>query len=378
MANTLTEIMPKILARGLMHLRKRVVMPRLVNNSYSTEAAEKGDVINVPIPVSRTAKVVTPGPTPPVTSDSAPAKVQIALDQWYHEDFRLTDKELQLIDRQKDFMPMEMEGAIEALATNVNQYIFSKYKKVYGYVGTAGTTPFATDITAATALFKTLNKQRCGKELRRAVLDFDAEANALALAPFRDVSQSTDANLIIEGTIGRKLGFDWLSDDDVPTHTKVAAGTILVDQADVAVGNKTVHFDGVTTLPAAGDVFTVAGDSQTYVIISTSVLSTADADFTFEPAAQVAWADNAAVTFKATHVVNLGFHRDAFAFATRPLTSSTVDLQLGNQIMSMQDPKSGLVLRLEISRQHKQTVWDFDILYGAELIRPELAARLAG
>src|SRR5215216_870895 len=103
MANTLTEIMPKILARGLMHLRKRVVMPRLVNNSYSIEAAEKGDVINVPIPVSRTAKVVNPGPTPPVTSDSAPAKVQIALDQWYHEDFRLTDKELQLIDRQKDF-----------------------------------------------------------------------------------------------------------------------------------------------------------------------------------------------------------------------------------------------------------------------------------
>ncbi|MGA9771643.1 MAG: P22 phage major capsid protein family protein [Blastocatellia bacterium] len=376
--NTLTEIMPKILARGLMHLRKRVVMPRLVNNSYSTAAAEKGDVINVPIPVSRTAKVVTPGPTPPVTSDSAPGKVAITLDQWYHEDFRLTDAELMKIDKDKDFMPMEMEGSVEALATNVNQYLFSKYKKIYGYVGTAGTTPFATDITAATGLHKVLNRQKCGKELRRAVLDFDAEANALALAPFRDVSQSTDPNLIIEGTIGRKLGFDWTSDDDVPTHTKVAAGTILVDQANVAVGDKTVHFDGVTTLPAAGDVFTVAGDSQTYVIISTSVLSTADADFTFEPAAQVAWADNAAVTFKATHVVNLGFHRDAFAFATRPLTSSTVDLQLGNQIMSMQDPKSGLVLRLEVSRQHKQTVWDLDILYGAELVRPELAARLAG
>jgi hypothetical protein len=31
-----------------------------------------------------------------------------------------------------------------------------------------------------------------------------------------------------------------------------------------------------------------------------------------------------------------------------------------------------------VSRQYHQTSWEFSILYGVRLVRPELAARLAG
>ena len=86
----------------------------------------------------------------------------------------------------------------------------------------------------------------------------------------------------------------------------------------------------------------------------------------------------AAVTFKASHVVNLAFHRDAFAFANRPLVQSTQDMQLGSRIMSMQDPKTGITLRLEVSRQYKQVVWEFDLLWGSQLVRAPLATRIAG
>ena len=41
MANTLTNIMDKILARGLMVLREAAVMPRLVNIDYANEAKER-------------------------------------------------------------------------------------------------------------------------------------------------------------------------------------------------------------------------------------------------------------------------------------------------------------------------------------------------
>jgi hypothetical protein len=46
--------------------------------------------------------------------------------------------------------------------------------------------------------------------------------------------------------------------------------------------------------------------------------------------------------------------------------------------MSVTDPESGLSMRLEISRQYKQTVWEFDILWGVALVRPEWAVRLIG
>lgn len=42
MPNDVSAILPKILARGLMTLRQRVMMPRLVNADYSRLAAQKG------------------------------------------------------------------------------------------------------------------------------------------------------------------------------------------------------------------------------------------------------------------------------------------------------------------------------------------------
>ena len=89
-------------------------------------------------------------------------------------------------------------------------------------------------------------------------------------------------------------------------------------------------------------------------------------------------AAEAAVTVTPSHVVHLAFHRDAFALAMRPLSAGTQDLSLGNQILSMTDAETGISLRLEISRQYKQTVWEFDVLWGVKLVRPELAVRIAG
>jgi hypothetical protein len=105
-ANTLTAIMPQLLARGLMSLREQAIMPRLVNGDYSSEAAQKGDTIDVPIPTAVAVRAVTPANTPPALVDSTPAKVPIALDQWYEAPFYLTDNELAQIDRNRHYIPM--------------------------------------------------------------------------------------------------------------------------------------------------------------------------------------------------------------------------------------------------------------------------------
>lgn len=128
----------------------------------------------------------------------------------------------------------------------------------------------------------------------------------------------------------------------------------------------------------AGDIITFAGDSQTYVVTTDVTLAVGNTNVTVAPGLKVAKAGGEAVTLKASHVVNLAFHRDAFAFATRPLADDAISKELGNKILSMQDPLTGLVLRLEVMRQHKQVAWEFDILWGAKLIRPELATRIAG
>ena len=380
MGNNLSEAVPQLLAQGLLALREMCTMPQLVNSGYSEIARRRGQTITVPIPTQVTVSDVTPNATPPSTADADLDGVNIPLTYWREAPFYMTDQDMRSV--QEGTIPMVASEAIRALANDVNSKIFATWKSatngIYGYVGTAGTTPFASSVADATNARKVLNNQLCPTDNRRLVLDPDAEASALALAPFYDMSQRGDTGGIREGSIGRKFGFDVYMDQQIPSYTKQGAGTVLVDQADVAVGDTSVHLDGVTTALGQGDVFTVAGDSQTYIVLTAGSLATADQDITlFAPAAKVAWADNAAVTLKDTRVLNMAFHRDAFAFANAPFDDPALR-GLGAIVESAVDPVSGLTLRLEVSREHKRTRFSYDILYGCALIRPELACIVAG
>jgi hypothetical protein len=387
MANVLTNIMPKILAAGLSTLRERAIMPRLVNSSYSSEAAQKGTTIDVPVPTAITTINVTPSNVLVAPTDDTPGLVQVPLDQWkQNEPFGLTDRELTEIDRNRHYVPMQVSEAVKSLANTLNQHIHAQYTGVYGYFANA--TSIFNDVTDATQARKILNTQLCPRGDRRMVLDFEAEANALELGDFNQANLTADQGAVkIEGEVGRKFGFDIFADDHVVTHTPgTLSGTTgslqaLINDASVTVGQESIDLDdtSLTGTIVVGDIFTVTGDTQTYVCDATVTAATnAITGMTFSPPAKVAWADDAVLTVKGSHTVNMAFHRDAFAFAQRPLLTNTVDLALGSEIMSMQDPVTGVVLRLEVSRQHKQVVWEFDVLYGAKLVRPELACRIAG
>jgi len=399
MANTLTNILPKVLARGLMSLRTRCIMPRLVNSDYGTEASKKGSTIDIPVPVAVGTTAVSPSNVLVAPTDLTPGVVQVSLDQWYQNNpIGLTDKELCEIDANEHFLPMQLEEAIKALATVVNQHIIGKYtgtaRGVYGVAGdNYGTDPFGSTqgVSGATLARKVLNQQLCPKTDRRGVVDFAAEANMLDLAAFSDAEKIMSAVVKMEGEIGRKYAIDWVADDDVPTHTAgtlEAAGTAV--STNVA-GNSyaTITLTGGTgeTL-LLGDIISFAGDSQTYCVIAGTTGDYSEGVYTFGsdpdtvvvsvvPDIQVS-VSGAAVTKGDSHVVNMAFHRDAFAFATRPLLDVSQDFSLGSKMLSMQDPVTGLILRLEVSRQHKQTVWEYDLLWGADLIRPEFATRIIG
>lgn len=387
MANTLTNIMDKILARALPVLRETARMPQLVNRDYEREAKEKGDTIDVPLPTAIGTRAVTPAETPPALVGLTPSKVQITLDNWQQNDpFGLTDKEMGEIDANRDFLPPAVGEAVRGLANDVNADIMAEYLGVYGYVGTAGTTPFGSDVTAATLARKALNDQLCPRNMRRYVMDSSAEANALALSQFADLEKTGDSNVKMEGEIGRKYGFDMFTDDGVVTHTAGTAAvdtdTIAIDEpgggAAIAAGVTSITIDvsaGTSTF-VIGDIFTIAGDLQTYVCTAAGTLDATGVAVAFQPPLKIATTDDAVVTFKASHVVNLAFHRDAFAFASRPLLDNTIVSKA--DVRQIRDNVTGLTLRLEVSRRHKETAWEFDILWGAKLVRPELATRIAG
>lgn len=403
--NTLTDIMPKILARGLQTLRQRCIMPRLVNSDYSLEAAQKGTTIDVPIPVAVGVTNVSISNTPISPTLVVTDSVQIPLDQWVQNNaLSLSDKDLCEIDANAHFLPMQMQEAVKALASNVNQFIMAKYsgqyRGIYGCIGNPSVLystmldPFDTTVAtedtngvrAATNAKKILNIQLCPRTDRVGVLNFDAEANALDLSAFSDAEKIMSAVVKIEGEIGRKFGVNWVADDDVPDHTAGTVQETTPTNCKVAVetvaGDVTVSIKDSTNTESLlrGDIIRFAGSEDTYCVIgsaSYTILSGGTSVGVY-PAMKTVEAVDDLVHVANDHAVNMVFHRDAFAFATRPLLANSQQYSLGNQMISMQDPVTGLILRLEVSRQHKQTVWEFDILYGADLVRPDLAMRIAG
>ena len=207
----------------------------------------------------------------------------------------------------------------------------------------------------------------------------DAEAAALGLSGFADVSKSGDARPIIDGTIGRKYGFDWAMDQQVPSFeaSVMTEGALTVNGANEA-GAQVVSLAKATNAAGLkeGDILTIAGDAQTYVVTEAVSLAVGNTAVKIYPGLARLTTGSEAVTVSGSHVMNLAFHRDAIAFATRPLMDSANGL--GNLIQSAVDPVSGLSLRLEVSREHKRTRFSYDILYGADVVRRELGCRIAG
>ena len=372
MANTLTPIIDKLIARGLNVLRENAVMPRLVNSTYSNTARDRGDTIPVRGAAVITAAAVSPSNTLAAAGDTTLTSKTISLNQWKHAGFFLTDQQLTQID--VDSMnTLQGDEAVRSLANNVDAYILGLYTGIYSQAGTAATTPFASNLNVWTAGARSkLNTFKALMEDRAVVLDADAEGNAIGNRGLQDASWRGTTEGIVTGDIGYALGADWHLDQNIPTHTN-ANGTPtgwLVNQADSAIGDTTVTIDTGSNAPVAGDIFTVAASTQQFVVASYAANV-----ITFQPALTVALANNSAITFAAAHVVNVAFQRNAFGFAMAPIMDASLN---SDSMQQVTDEKTGLTMRLEVSRQEKQWKFDYDILYGATLLRPEAACRILG
>jgi hypothetical protein len=398
-----STLVPKIIAaRGLEFLRENAVMPRLVQNLSDNVVAQKGDIITLPDSDAQTVKDVTVGATPPAPTQATIAAKYVTLNQWRKTDFGITDKEIGEILDSSHFVPVQMQEAMRALANDVDRYILQLYSGIYNFSGVAGTTPFATNLAAFRDSRIALNNDLAPIDGRNVVLDPDAEGNAIVLEQFLAADRRGDQGGIINGEIGRKLGANWYMNQNVDhaSGAKHTAGTWAITgtgytevKAAATAGTSTFIIQGNSSTTTnggnlkVGDVFKVTGDTRSYRVktaASVAVGAQATLAVVVDPVFRVTVAAGATVVFAggadATDSVNnLMFHPNAFAFASRPMVTKSNYMGGNGPVSStVRDPVSGIAVRFELIREYKQWLMDFDILYGATLVRPQLASRILG
>lgn len=390
MANDLAGLISAIIGRSQLALRTKTVLPRVINTDYSTDAARPGEVINVNFAEPGTVTDVTPAAVPPTAEDADTTNRPITLNKWRKVHWYLNSDESAKIMASDTWLPPVMSQRLDDLIADINADIFTVYPEIYGYAGTAGTTPFSgspgsSDVAAD--LRKVLNTQKCPTSGRVGVIDVDADAAATKLAEFRDADRSGDPDVVMEGEIGRKFGFDWMWDHQVPTHT---AGTAGVDSDVIAVDNgagyaagiksMNVDVDAGTSTFVVGDVFSIAGHTTTYTATNADTFDVTGVTLSFEPGLEAAVVDDQVLTFKTTHVVNLGMHRNAIGFASRPVQPDSLGSAIPQNALFVPfvDEVTGLALQLMIMQQYHRVTWELSCLWGKKLIRPAMASRLAG
>ncbi|MEX0503481.1 3TM-type holin [Alphaproteobacteria bacterium LSUCC0719] len=268
-SNTITDLMPRIVARGLLRFREQAILPRLVSSSLSAEAARRGESIRVPISQPVAARDVTPGVAASQAPASAMQSVNVPLDNWKSAGFFLTDAEMMQIEAESSFIPLQMAEAITALANAVNESILVEVEKTGTVIGTAGEVPFQTvespseiwhGANAAIAARKLLNLAAAPKAGRFAVIDYEMEANALGLPQFHDAQRAGSASVPMEGEIGRKFGIDWFSNDLLPRNRASIARTRFAAriEADASGGDLQI----AATKVKIGDVI-IVGSGRT-------------------------------------------------------------------------------------------------------------------
>ena len=175
---------------------------------------------------------------------------------------------------------LQGDEAVRSLANNVDSYILGLYTGIYSQAGTAGTTPFASDLTDWTSGARSkLNTFKALMDDRAVVLDADAEGSAIGNRGLQDASWRGTTEGIVFGDIGYALGASWHLDQNVPTHTTGSPSSWLVNTASSSIGDTTVPIDTGSGTPAEGDIFTVAASTQQFVVVSY-----ATSTITFQPA----------------------------------------------------------------------------------------------
>ncbi len=401
MSNLIKDVIPKILTSATSQLAEELPILNYVNRQYETEMSKQGDLVWVPIEGEGQVFDVVPGHTANNEGNTRTDAIPVPLSYWRESPFTMTDNELkQIMD---GIMPEKVTSRVRALRNNIAQTIWDCYKYSFHTLGTPGTTPFQSDAnfkTIAKGAKRTLNKELANSISRNRVmlLDTDAEAEVSMLDQFLHADKAGTDMTLRTGMIGQAIGFNWMFDNSEPNHTvgnlsDKTGVTIAQAVQTLSITNDlypqmnpqtryVVRMDcntGVTGGLKKGDIFTVAGDSQTYVVeADCTVVASDKLDVQFYPAPKQTWAVNAAVTIYGSHAVNLAMHDKAIAFVMAPFTRPSDSLFPAEVSETYIDPLTGIPLRLEIYREYKQTRWVIDALWGAAPIYRQHMIRIVG
>lgn len=374
MANDIANFIPKLAAMMVPVLRENMVLPRMATREpVSLDTANQGDTITISEINDLAAIPVVPANYAPDPQNIGGTARTVQISDWYEVPFQINDKEMTQIE--DGFLPRVAEKAVIALANVVQTSILATFRKGFPLsVGTPGTPPFQVDLDAFFEASLLLDEHLVPPQGRATVLSPRAYTNAMKDRALQDTSWRGRSDVMDERRILHALGVDWEQTTTVSAAATQGTGTGYLAAAAGVAGQRFLPIDTGTGTWLAGDVFTIAGDTEPYAVTSYSggVLN-------FAPGLRYATVDNAAITrVPSNGVTNFLVHPSSWIFVNRPLATDEMSRRAGGVFETITDPESGLSFRLELLREHKRVRWSIDMLWGSHVTNEDGGVRIYG
>jgi hypothetical protein len=319
MANVLSALAPTLFSTARVVPKELTAFLGAARSDFDHRGVAQGGTVKVQtVPRLTVGSVPAPSMAFSAGSDRTPSTIDFTLNQTAQVSWNLTAEEERVL--------MTGGNAVETLKQTVEQGWRSLRNQIETHlgvvaknaasraVGTAGTTPFASDTSLLIDARKILIDNG-SQSKRTAVLNSAAEANLLKLSVLQKVSEAGSSSNIREGIVGRLHGIDIGVSAGVASHTKGTGTGYLVNSAALAVGSTTIPVDTGSGTIVAGDVLAFAGDSNKYVV---KTALTGGNVVIQEPGLLTAVADNSAVTVENNSTDNIVLGESGLCAVVRP------------------------------------------------------------
>jgi len=352
----------------------------------TTERAAVGQVVYAFKSPAAAATDITPGVTPPNDGDQTIGNVSLTITRAKRVPFRWNgEEELGLNNNGAGAGAIRNAQIQQAMRTLVNlmevDLVNAARVGASRAYGTAGTTPFASDLSAAAQMRKILDDNGCPMGDRAMVINTTAGANMRSLTQLTNVNQAGTDVTLRDGELLNLHGMSIHESAGVNSNAKGTGAAYTTDTAGYAVGATAITLITGTGTVLAGVVVTFAGDTNKYVVASVSAAIAGGAPGVITlaaPGLEIAIATSAtAMTIGNAYTGNLAFSKSSLILATRaPALPQAGDLAIDR--MMIQDPRSGIAFEVAMYAQYRQMQYELSACWGTAGIKSNHSAILLG
>lgn len=376
MANTLTNLTPDLYEALDVVSRELVGFIPSVTMDANASRAALNQTIRSPIAPAATAADVTPAVNQPDSGDNTFTNETLSISKSRAVQVRWNGEEQMGMNTGVGYRNMLRDQFAQAMRTLTNEVesdLAGEYVKASRAYGTAGTTPFASDLSDTAQVRKILADNGAPLSDMQLVIDTAAGAKMRTLTQLSKANEAADSSLLRQGVLLDVHGMQIRESAQINSHTK-GTGTSYLTNGTFSEGDTTISIDTGSGTVLAGDIVTFAGDSNKYVVAT--ALSGGNIVIA-APGLKAALADGVAMTVGDDYVANAAFSRSAFVLATR-VPARPVEGDRAEDVTIIQDPRSGLAFEVAVYPGYRQINYEISLAWGYNLIKKEHSGLLLG